>query len=140
MWREFAEALCGRFGERSMANIVEEFNKLKQSRSVEMYQKCFEELRSYMIQHNTYLTEAFFVSSYLSGLNDELRPMVKVLRPQTVAQASEDARLQELVVEALLKKQRQQRKGMVAGTQNGVERYFSREVGKGTNGVKRIAG
>lgn len=64
-----------------MADIVEEFNKLKQLGSVETYQKCFEELRSYMIQHNPYLTEAYFVSSYLSGLNDELRPMVKVLRP-----------------------------------------------------------
>ena len=28
-WGEFAEAICGRFGERSIANIVEEFNKLK---------------------------------------------------------------------------------------------------------------
>ena len=54
-----------------MVDIVKEFNKLKQLGNVEMYQKRFEELRSYMIQHKPYLTEVYFMSSYLSGLNDE---------------------------------------------------------------------
>jgi len=67
-----------------MIDIIEEFNKLKQTGSVESYQMRFEKLRSLMIQHNPYLSETYFVSSYLSGLNDELRPMVKVLRPQIV--------------------------------------------------------
>jgi len=92
-WEEFAKKLNERFGERSMVDIVEEFNKLKQVKSVESYQKRFEELMSLMIHHNPHLSEAYFVSSYLSGLNDELRPMIKVLRPRTVEQASESARL-----------------------------------------------
>lgn len=85
-------------------DVIEEFNKLKQTDSVETYQVRFEELRSLMLQHNPHLSETYFVSNYLSGLNEELRPMVKVLRPQMMEQATENARLQELAVEALLKK------------------------------------
>ena len=55
---------CVRFGERSMEDIVEEFSKLRQIGNVESYQKRFEELRSFMIQHNPHLSEAYFVSSY----------------------------------------------------------------------------
>ena len=80
-WADFSEKMCERFGERSMVDVIEEFNKLKQTRSVESYQVRFEELRSLLIQHNPHLSETYFVSSYLSGLNEELRPMVKVLRP-----------------------------------------------------------
>ena len=29
-WGEFIEKLCERFGERSMSDIIEEFNKLRQ--------------------------------------------------------------------------------------------------------------
>ena len=104
-WEEFAEKLNEqRFGERSMVDVVKEFNKLKQVESVESYQKRFEELKSLMLHHNPHLSEAHFVLSYLSRLNDKLRPMVKVLKPITVEQASESARLLELVVEALVKK------------------------------------
>ena len=71
-----------------MVDIVDEFNKLRQTGSVENYQKRFEELRSLMIQHNPHPSETYFVSSYLSGLNYGLRPMVKVLKPQSMEQAS----------------------------------------------------
>ena len=45
-WAEFVEGLCKRFGERSMANVIVEFSKLKQEGSVVEYQAKFEELRS----------------------------------------------------------------------------------------------
>ena len=45
-WPEFSKELCGRFGEKRMTDVVEEFNKLRQDGSVEDYQKKFEELRA----------------------------------------------------------------------------------------------
>ena len=124
-WEEFSEKLCEQFGERSMMDVVEEFNKLRQTSNVESYQKCFEELRSLMIQHNPHLSETYFVSSYLGGLNDKLRPMVKVLRPQSVEQASKNARLQELVVGALMRKQRPQMRGEVVRSSNTARRHLN---------------
>ena len=62
-----------------MIDIIEEFNKLKQERSVLNYQIKFEELKSLMIVSHPTLTEAYFVSSFISGLNEELRPIVKML-------------------------------------------------------------
>ena len=64
-----------------MSDIIEEFNKLKQASDVASYLRKFEELRSLMSGHDPHLTEAYFVSSFLSGLSEELRPMVKMIRP-----------------------------------------------------------
>ncbi|XP_052203128.1 uncharacterized protein LOC127808594 [Diospyros lotus] len=115
-WEEFSERLCERFGERSVVDTIEEFNKLRQTGSVGSYLKKFEELRSYMVSHNHHLSEAYFVSSFMSGLSEELRPMVKMMKPRTVEQASKSARLQEMMVEALIKKQRQLPRGANTGT------------------------
>jgi len=57
------------------------------------YQLRFEELKALILNHNPYLTEAYFVSSFLSGLNEELRPMVKVLRPRTLKHVVDSAKL-----------------------------------------------
>ena len=93
-----------------------------------------------MIQHNPHLSEIYFVSSYLSGLNEELRPMVKVLRPQIVEQVAESARLQELAVEALLKKQKQQTRGMGVGASNMGGKGYAREPAKVNNGSRSGGG
>ena len=66
--------------------------------------------------------------------------MVKVLRPQTIEQAAESACLQELVVTALLKKQRQQLRGMVAGASNLGGKGYSWESVKVYNGSKNVVG
>ena len=84
--------------------MVEEFNKLKQVGSVMDYQLQFEKLKALMLNHNLYLMEAYFISSFLSGLNEELRPMVKVLQPRTLKHAADSSRLHEQIVEALMKK------------------------------------
>ena len=103
-WVEFAEDLCEHFVERSMTDAIEEFNKLRQERSVVEYQILFEELRSLMWRSQPTLMEHYFVSSFISGLKDELRPIVKMMQPATVRQAAEKARLQELALEAIFKK------------------------------------
>ena len=70
-WTDFVEEFCARFGDRNLVDVVEEFNKLRQEK--------FKELKSLMITLNFGLSEAYFVSSFISNLNKELRPMVKML-------------------------------------------------------------
>ena len=55
-----------------MRDIIEEFNKLKQEGTVQAYQLKFEELRSLMMVHNPHLSEEYYVSSFISGLGDEV--------------------------------------------------------------------
>lgn len=57
--------------------------------------------------------------------------MVKMMRPRTVEQASESARLQETLVEVMMKKQRQQQRGMVLGISNVGGKNYNQEVMKG---------
>ena len=78
-WVKFVEDLRERFGDRNMMDIIKEFNKLRQKGMVQNYQLRFKELKSLIINHNPHLTEAYFISSFISGLSDELRPMVKML-------------------------------------------------------------
>ena len=93
-----------------------------------------------MTQQNPHLTEAYFVSSFLSGLSEDIRPMVKMIRPQSVEQAAESARLQEMTVEALMRKQRQQHKGLSIGPTHGGGKYGSKEIGKSRGGIKQGTG
>ena len=63
-------------------------------------------MKSSMINHNPHITKAYFVSSFINGLSNELRPVVKMLQPKTINQVAKSVKLQELIVEALVKKQR----------------------------------
>lgn len=56
---------------------VEEFSKFQQNGYVLEYQ-CFEALRSLLICKDSKLSEAYFISSFISGLKDELKPMVRL--------------------------------------------------------------
>jgi len=132
-WEEFTEEFYERFGDRGMADIVEEFNKLQQLGTVLEYQVRFEELKAVMLIHNPYLTKAYFVSSFINGLSEELRPMVKVLQPRTLKHAADSVRLHELTVEALMKKKRQVAKGVQQGSLQ-LGRGFTREVGRSVKG------
>ena len=67
-----------------MTNVVEEFNKLRQGGSVQAYQQRFEELKALMLISNPTFSKEYFVSSFISGLNVEIRPTVKMFQPRTV--------------------------------------------------------
>ena len=79
-----------------------------------------------MMIHNPHLIEDYFVSSFISGLSDEVRPMVKMLQLRTIKQVVESAPFQELTIEALMKKQRVQ----MSGVNSSVWQVGNREVGK----------
>ena len=63
-----------------------------------------------MLNAQPALTEQYFVSSFISNLKDQLRPMVKMMQIATVKQVAEKARLQELALEAIFRKHKIQSK------------------------------
>ncbi|XP_027118691.1 uncharacterized protein [Coffea arabica] len=74
-WEEFCELLKKRFGDRGRRDEVEEFNKLHQTSTVKDYQEKFEELSSLMLVRDPHLSESYFVSSFISGIKEEIKPM-----------------------------------------------------------------
>ena len=98
--------LCSRFGEKTRTDVIEEFNKLKLKGTVEEFQVRFEELRSLLSLSHPSLDEAYFALSFISGLDDLIRPTVKMLYPTSIGQAAEQARLHELSLEAFAKRHR----------------------------------
>jgi hypothetical protein len=85
---------------------VEEFNKLIQDKSVDDYIERFEELRSLMSALNPSLTESYYVSSFISRLKEDIKPMLKILKPANVLMAFEQARWQEESNNALTRRSR----------------------------------
>ncbi|EEF51978.1 conserved hypothetical protein [Ricinus communis] len=51
-WIDFLEELCKRFGELTVEDVVEEFNKIKQKETLIEYQEKFEELKSLMLKYH----------------------------------------------------------------------------------------
>lgn len=100
-WNVFAAMVLERFMEEEGENLVGDFNKLQQDGSVEEYRSKFDELKAFMLQGNRSLSEDYFIRSFLSGLKEELKSMVMIMRPQTLAQAVQVAKLQETSVEHL---------------------------------------
>ena len=64
--------------------MVEDFNKLQQTGSLDEYLERFEELKALMIQRTPALPDVFFVDSFISGLKPQLKPFVKVLNPDSL--------------------------------------------------------
>lgn len=92
-WPEFVSNLCTQFGERTKIDVIEKFNKLKQKGTVEEYQVRFEELRSLLSLSHPSMDKAYFVSNFMSGVDDQICPMVKMLYPTSVGQVVERAHL-----------------------------------------------
>ena len=111
-WDEFAQILGRRFGSRE--DSVEEFNKLTQEKSVDDYIERFEELKSLMSALNPALSESYYVSSFISGLKEDIKPMLKILKPANVSMAFEQARWQEESSNALSRKSRPMQRSNIA--------------------------
>lgn len=70
-----------------------------QKGTVEDYQEKFEELRAYMLQYNPHLEKGYFMSSFLSGLKEELKPRVLASEPPSIAFVFRLAKLHEMSIE-----------------------------------------
>ncbi len=77
-----------------------------QQGTVEEYQGQFEELRSRLLSTDSQFAPGYFLSTFLSGLKEEVRVAVKMMQPSSLTQAFELARLQEQGLATVMKKNR----------------------------------
>lgn len=103
-WDEFSEKLLQRFSERGIRDEIEEFNKLQQTGTVLEYQERFEELKSLLLTKDPRLPETYFISSFISGLREELKPAVRMMKPVTLQDAFDVAQLQEQTLDLSAKR------------------------------------
>ncbi len=94
-WEELTEALYKRYDCTSIRKLVREFNKLVHTSTVEKYQERFEDLRARMLYLNPTLSEEHFIQSYISGLKEELVPLIDISNPTTLEEVYEQAKLHE---------------------------------------------
>nr|XP_027123207.1 uncharacterized protein LOC113739959 [Coffea arabica] len=132
-WEEFEDMLCRRFNDRSCKDIVEEFNKLQQVGSIEDYQERFEELKPLMMIKNRNLDENYFISSFISGLKEEIKPVVRMLKPATLSEAFELSQWQEQVIRIQNKSSKENTRPM-GENKFGITRSANTSVG--TNSYK----
>lgn len=83
-----------------MRDAVGQLTKLKQWRTVRLYQDKFKE----MATKSSGLSEEFFISCFVSGLREEVRAGVQMFQPKTISQAMGLACLQEETSEAFAMK------------------------------------
>nr|XP_027122333.1 uncharacterized protein LOC113739303 [Coffea arabica] len=105
-WENFTAELIKRFGNVKQLDPVEEFSKLQQTSTVQAYQEKFEELMAEVVIVAPSLPESFYISCFLSGLNDEIRSMVKMHDIGSLSEVFKKAKLQESANEAYAKKYR----------------------------------
>ena len=86
--------------------MIADLHELRQVGSVEEYQSNFEDLRSQVLEKEPCLTETYFISAFIGGLQGELRNFVQMLRPSTLKEAIVLAKLQEGGFNKLLAKVR----------------------------------
>ncbi|KAF3649019.1 hypothetical protein FXO38_17877 [Capsicum annuum] len=103
-WVDFKEELISRFGEILVEDVVEEFNKLSQTGTIDEFLGRFEDLKAQMLIRNPALNEAHFLSSFIGALKEEIRFAIKMFKPTTLKGAIEKARMQEMAIEAALRR------------------------------------
>lgn len=69
--------------------MVEKFNKLVKEDQMLIYQEKFKETRSLMLMENPRLAGRYFISSYVSGLKEELQSTLRMHEPLTLNHAFE---------------------------------------------------
>lgn len=98
-WDEFERRVCNRFGDECLEDILEGFVKLRQENSVEEYHDEFEDIRIRLERLMLELGESYFLSGFIGGLKDEIRLMVKMMKPVSLSQPMDMAKLQEQLLD-----------------------------------------
>lgn len=99
-WEEFSTALTAQFREVVVEDVVIAFKELWQLGTMVEYQGEFEKTKYQMEWLNPLFLKAYFVSNFIGRLKNEIAMAVRMFKPATVLEAVEQARLQELVLQA----------------------------------------
>jgi hypothetical protein len=95
-WDSFYKSCITRFGPIAYDDPMESMTRLRQTSTVAVYKAQFEALSNRLRG----LFEGYKVSCFLSGLNEEIRLLVRLLAPTSLLQAFALAKIQEYVATA----------------------------------------
>ena len=91
-WEEFILDICVRFRANLGSKVVEDFNQLHQSSSLEDYLAQFEELKALLLVRNPTMPNSYFLESLIGGLTASVKPLVRAFNPQTLSATIDYAR------------------------------------------------
>lgn len=91
LWSKFSNKVCRRLWELKGGDVIEEFKKLFQISSVFVYQEKFEELKVAVMARVPELIETYYISSFISGLQEDIKPTVKIHKPKSLQETFEIA-------------------------------------------------
>ena len=69
IWEEFVVDVSARFRDELGSQVVEDFNKLTQTGTIDQYLERFEDLKALMLLKNPSLPMDYFVDSFVGGLS-----------------------------------------------------------------------
>lgn len=70
-----------KFAENTTEEVVEVFSKLRQKSFIMESHEQFEELRSQVMISLFHFPEIYYISIFTTGLKDDIKSMVKIIRP-----------------------------------------------------------
>lgn len=76
--------MCRRFVEGTCEEAIETFSKIKQRGFVVDYQELFEDLKSQVMLSLPHLLELYYISIFTSELKEEIKSMVKIIKPTSI--------------------------------------------------------
>ncbi|KAH6811646.1 hypothetical protein C2S51_025408 [Perilla frutescens var. frutescens] len=89
-WKQFLEVISARFEDLKEAKIVEEFNQLKHIGDYMDYVGRFKELKESMMMFGQGIfTETYFMTSFLTGLSEDVRAAINLFSPTSLEQIVE---------------------------------------------------
>ena len=100
-WEEFVVDVRARFRDDLGSKVVEEFNRLQQTGKINEYLPKFKELKASLLLRSSNMPEDYLLKSFTGGLKLAIKSLVRAFKPQTLALAIEQARLQEEHIQAL---------------------------------------
>ncbi|KAH0767947.1 hypothetical protein KY285_003818 [Solanum tuberosum] len=116
------EELISRFEDELLDDIVEQFNRLFQTGSMDEFLGKFEDLKAQMLVRNPHLNDPHFLSSFIGALKEEIRFAVNMFKPTTLKLAIEKARMQEKAIEVVQRRNNVTTKPATALSQNSISK------------------
>ena len=93
--------VCAQFWDNLGSKVVEEFNRLQQTSTIDEYIAEFEELKAFILLRTPNMPEDYLLESFIGGLKPAIKSSVRAFKTQTLDSAIEQARFQEEHIQAL---------------------------------------
>lgn len=98
-WDLLVQLVRKRFQETSALNAFDEMRQLYQTGTLKVYMQHFEKVKTRLEMESPYWPESEFLKAFISGLRDDIKPLVTVLKPSDYLAAFELAKHMECSID-----------------------------------------